>query len=222
MVFPVSLLILYFFYVLLNGQSPYRGALALLPYLVFFPLLVFAYSRRKMKKINWMDFTAFVVYLLPTLFIEVKPAGNLPFNGNDFESIFRISMILSAVYAFVTIRRLTDVGFYPVFNLKSLWTAIWVWFVFYLFVVIVGYNVNFIKFVGHDLIDNALLYKIVLTLIGTFFHTAIFEELFFRGILLNMLTKRDRVGLMPGMATGIIPESLFINKLKPTSHKTSR
>lgn len=189
-VLPASLLILYIIYVLINGQSPYRGALALIPYLIFFPLLVFAYSRRKIKKVNWMDFTAFVLYLLPTLFLEVKPAGNLPFNGNDFESIFRISMILTAVYAFATIRGITDVGFYPVFNMKYLWIAIWVWFVFYLFVVIVGYNVNFIKFVGHELIDKALLYKIALTLIATFFHTAIFEELFFRGILLNMLTKR--------------------------------
>ncbi len=189
-IFPAILMTLYISYILLNGQNPTHGVVALIPYLIIFPLLLFAANRRKVKKITWIDFTAFVLYLLPTLFIEVKPAGNLPFHGNDFESIYRISFILSAVYAFVNIRGLTDVGFFPVFNLKYLWTAIWVWFAFYLFVVIVGYNVNFIKFVGHQIIDHALLHKIILTLIATFFHTAIFEELFFRGILLNMLTKR--------------------------------
>jgi len=188
-IYPLLLLILYSLYLLLNQQNPVLGALSLLPYLIF-PVLFFAVRGRREHKIGWIDFTAFVIYLLPTLFIKVEPSGNLPFHGEDFDSIYRIVLILSAVYAFTTIRGLTDVGFFPVINLKYLWTAIWVWFVFYLFVLIIGYNVNFVKYVGHENIDQTLLHKIVLTLLATFFHTAIFEELFFRGILLNMLTKR--------------------------------
>ena len=188
--FPAILLTLYFTYVLINGQNPYHGTLALVPYLIFFPILVFAARRNKIQKIDWLDFTAFVIYLLPTTLIEVNPTGNLPFKGDGFDSLYRIILILSAVYAFGTVRGLKDIGFFPVLNLKYLWTAIWVWLVFYLFVLIIGFNVNFIRFVGHDVIDKALLNKIAITLIGTFFHTAIFEELFFRGILLNMLTKR--------------------------------
>ncbi len=188
-IFPALLLVLYSLYVLLNNQNPVSGAISLLPYVVF-PVLLYAIRGRHKHQIGWIDFAAFIICLLPTLIVKVEPSGNLPFNGEGFDSIYRITLILSAVYAFVTIRGLAEVGFYPVFNLRYLWTAIWVWFVFYLFVVIVGFNVNFIKFVGHELIDKALLYKIALTLIGTFFHTAIFEELFFRGILLNMLTKR--------------------------------
>ncbi len=189
-VLPLILITLYVIYIFINGQNPLKGALALVPYLIIFPVLVFAARRRNVQKIDWIDFTAFVIYLLPTAFIEVKPAGELPFNGDGFDSIYRIILIVSAVYSFGVVRGLNDIGFFPSFNVKSLWTSIWVWFVFYLFVLIIGFNVNFIKYVGHEIKDLALLNKIAITLIATFFHTAIFEELFFRGILLNLLTKR--------------------------------
>ena len=187
---PVILLSLYFFYLLINGQNPIHGTLALIPYLILFPVLMFAARRNREQKIDWLDFTAFVLYLLPTLFIEVKPSGELPFTGEGFESLYHIILILAAVYSFGVVRGLDDMGFIPVLNLKYLWTAIWVWAAFYTLVLIIGYPVNFIRFIGHEVIDLPLFKKIAITLIATFFHTAVFEELFFRGILLNMLTKR--------------------------------
>ena len=187
---PVILLSLYFFYLLINGQNPIHGTLALIPYLILFPALMFAARRNREQKIDWLDFTAFVLYLLPTLFIEVKPSGELPFTGEGFESLYHIILILSAVYSFGVVRGLDDMGFIPVLSLKYLWTAIWVWAAFYTLVLIIGYPVNFIRFIGHEVIDLPLFKKIAITLIATFFHTAVFEELFFRGILLNMLTKR--------------------------------
>ena len=189
LIFPALLLFIYFFYVLINNQSPFRGMAALLPYLLF-PILLFLVRKNRNQKIDWIDFTAFVLYLLPTLFIKVEPAGNLPFRGEDFDSVYRIAMILSAIYAFGILRNLEDIGFYPTFNLNKLGTALWVWVAFYLFVLVIGFNVNFIKYVGHDAITSLLIRKIAVTLVVTFLHTAIFEELFFRGILLNMLTKR--------------------------------
>ena len=187
---PVILLTLYFFYVLINGQNPLHGTLALVPYLIIFPILIFAARRKRAIKIDWLDFTAFVIFLLPTTLIEVKPSGELPFTGEGFDSLYKIILMLSAVYSFGVIRGLNDIGFIPVFKLKSLGTAIWVWATFYAFVLIIGFPVNFVRYIGHEIVDQALLHKIALTLIATFFHTAIFEELFFRGILLNMLTKR--------------------------------
>jgi len=189
-IFPALLIVFYFSYILLNHQNPFEGVLGLLPYLIFFPVLVFAARRDRTQNIDWLDFTAFIIYLLPTTLINVSQKGNLPFSGNEFDTVYRIVIILTAVYAFVTVRGLTDVGFFPVLKWKYFWTAIWVWAVFYLFVFIVGYQVNFIKIVGHDSISKDLLMKIGLTLLLTFLHTAIFEELFFRGILLNMLIKR--------------------------------
>ena len=122
--------------------------------------------RYRTKKIDWLDFTTFVILLLLTSFIKVDPSGNLPFAGNDFGSTYKIALMLIAVYTFGTIRGLDDIGLVPVLNLKYLWTAVWVWFVFYLFVVVVGYNVNFIKFIGHESVTKELVTKIGLTLVG--------------------------------------------------------
>jgi len=190
MIFPAVLLLLYFSYVLINNQNPFRGTLALVPYLVIFPVLYYIARRHRVQKIDWIDFAALVIFLLLTNFIKVNPSGDLPFTGKEFGSVYKIALMLIAVYSFGTIRGLNDIGFVPVINFKYLWTALWVWFVFYLFVVVVGNSVDFIKYIGHDSINRELLNKIGLTLVVTYLNTAIFEELFFRGILLNMLSRR--------------------------------
>ena len=189
-IFPAVLIFLYFLYVYLIGQNPFQGAVSMVPYLVFFPVLVFAAGRKDQKKIDWLDFTTFVIFLIPITLIDAKPAGNLPVTGKEFDSVYRIVMMLTAVYAFVVVRGLDDAGFYPEFSPKKLFTAVWVWLAFYGFVFIIGYSVDFIKFTGHETLNAELLSKIALALITTFLHTALFEELFFRGILQNLLAKR--------------------------------
>ncbi|HSO86177.1 MAG TPA: CPBP family intramembrane glutamic endopeptidase [Draconibacterium sp.] len=189
-IFPAALIVLYFGYVFIIGQNPFQGAVSLIPFLVFFPVLVFAAQRKEIKKIDWLDFTTFIVFLLPITLIDAKPAGNLPNVGHDFDSVYRIVMMLTAVYAFVTVRGLNDVGFFPEFKIKKLFTALWVWLAFYGIVFIVGYSVDFIQIKGHETFSAELISKISLAIITTFLHTALFEELFFRGLLQNMLSKR--------------------------------
>lgn len=189
-VFPFALFVLFVIYVLLNGENPFRGMLALVPYLLVFPVLAFASRKPGQVQIDWYDFAVFVIFLLPTTLISVNPAGNLPFKGENFDSVYRISIILIAVYSFQVVRGIADIGFVPDFKLKKLWTALWVWVAFYLFILAIGIPVHFIKITGHDAITIELARTILLTLLVTFLHTAVFEELFFRGILLNMLGKR--------------------------------
>ena len=45
-IFPAALIVLYFGYVYIIGQNPFQGVISMVPYLVFFPVLVFA-ARRK-------------------------------------------------------------------------------------------------------------------------------------------------------------------------------
>jgi len=189
-IFPAALITIYFSYVFIVGQNPFQGAVSMIPYLIFFPVLVFAAHRKEQNKIDWLDFTTFVLFLIPITLIDANPAGKLPETGHEFDSVYRIVMMLVAVYAFATVRGLGDVGFFPEFKLKSLFTATWVWLAFYGFVFIVGNSVDFIQFKGHETFNTELLTKIALTLITTFLHTALFEELFFRGLLQNMLAKR--------------------------------
>lgn len=110
--------------------------------------------------------------------------------GGVFDSVYRIVIILAIVYAFVVVRNLKDVGFFPEFRLRYLWTALWIWIVFYAFVFIIGYSVDFLKFVGYEDVFSVLLVSVGISVLRVFLHTAIFEELFFRGLLQNMLSKR--------------------------------
>ena len=189
-IFPAALIVIYFGYVYLIGQNPFQGVISMVPYLVSFPVLFFAAHRKDVKKIDWLDFTVFVLFLLPITLIDANPAGNLPTAGNEFDSIYRIVMMLTSVYAFGIVRGLGNIGFFPEFKPKNFFTAIWVWLAFYGFVFIVGYSVGFIQIKGHDSASGELITKIALAIVTTFLHTALFEELFFRGLLQNMLAKR--------------------------------
>ena len=188
-IFPVVLWLIYAIYLFVNGHSPFRDLLSLFPFFLIFPVLAFS-SVGTSEKINWFDFFVFASFLLPTTLVNVQPKGDLPFHGDSFDSIYRISIMLVAVFAFGIVRRIDDIGFYPEVSLKKLWTTVWVWLAFYAFVLTIGVSVDFIRFVGHQENTVELVQKISLVLLTGFLHTAVFEELFFRGLLQNMLARR--------------------------------
>lgn len=187
--FPVLLVILYFSYITINGENPLKGTTFLFPYLLFFPVLLFAAYENKTQKTGWLDFIAFALFFFPVTLLEVGPS-DLPFNGSGFDSVYRISVMLLAVFAFVTIRNIRDVGFYPLFKWKYLFTTLWVWLVFYAFAFVIGYAVHFITLSDQHSIDFTSIEKIIKRTLRIFLHTALFEELVFRGLLQNMLAKR--------------------------------
>lgn len=186
--FPLFLTFLYYSYIALNNQNPFQGTLFLVPYLLFFPVMAFA--SKETSKLGWFDFTIFVLFFFPVTLVNVKPSGNLPFNGGGFDSVYRIAVMLVAVFSFVTVRNIRDVGFFPVFKWKSIFTVLWVWLAFYVFVFLIGWSVDFIKLKEAGTFHILVSSKVVKTLISVFLHTALFEELVFRGLLQNMLAKR--------------------------------
>lgn len=187
--FPVLLVILYFSYITINGGNPLKGTTFLFPYLLFFPVLLFAAYENKTQKTGWFDFIAFVLFFFPVTLLAAGPS-DLPFNGSGFDSVYRISVMLLAVFAFVTIRNIRDVGFYPLFKWKYLFITLWVWLVFYAFAFVIGYAVHFITLSDQHSIDFISFEKIIKRTLRIFLHTALFEELVFRGLLQNMLSKR--------------------------------
>ena len=191
--FPVLLLVLYCFYLILNGQSPFKDLLSLFPFFLLFPVLAFSASGSS-GKINGFDFFVFILFLLPTTLVNIQPKGDLPFHGDSFDSVYRIAIMLVAVYAFSVVRGIDEVGFYPEINLKKFLTSIWVWLAFYAMVMAIGLSVDFLSIVGHQESSVELVQKISLVLLTGFLHTAVFEELFFRGLLQNMLAKRIAQG----------------------------
>ncbi|MCO5235153.1 MAG: CPBP family intramembrane metalloprotease [Chitinophagaceae bacterium] len=187
---PLLLALVYFGYIGMHDQNPLQDTLLLVPYLLFFPVLVFAAKRYTGEKPDWLDFATFLLFFLPVTVIDASPPGNLPVNGGGFDSVYRISVMLIAIFSFVTIRNIREVGFYPVFKWKSVFTTLWVWLVFYVFVFVIAYLVNFIKLKDdhtfHFVISAGVFWKFL----SVFLHTALFEELVFRGLLQNMLAKR--------------------------------
>lgn len=188
--FSLFLTGLFYSYLAINGVNPLKGTLFLVPYLLFFPVLAFATRGNANGAIGWFDFTVFFLFFFPVTLVSVRPAGSLPFTGDDIDSAYRIIVMLSAIFAFSVVRNLRDIGAYPIFNWKYLFTTIWVWLAFYVFVFIIGYAVNFIKPTGIPALDLAFMKKIGIKVVAVFFHTALFEELVFRGLLQNMLHKR--------------------------------
>jgi uncharacterized protein len=188
--FPVVLLVVYVIYLFINGQDPLKGNPLLAVYLTLVPVLAFFWRRNTSQKIGWFDFTVFAALLLPGALLNVKQNSEIPFGVDGFDSFFHIVLILTTVYAFAVVRKLNGVGFAPVFRWKSLSTAIWVWLAFYSLALLIGLPTGFIKIVGYEKSADLLIKSIFFTMIGTYLHTALFEELFFRGILQNMLAKR--------------------------------
>lgn len=188
--FPLLLVLLYFSYVGWNQQNPFRGTLFLVPYLLFFPVVVLAAKAGTGSKIDWLDFTVFFLFFFPVTLIDVKPSGDMPFNGGGFDSVYRISVMLTAVFAYTTVRNISDVGFYPVFRWRHLFTVLWVWLIFYVTVFIFGWAVEFIRLKEENSVSIVINAALVKKFIAVFLHTALFEELVFRGLLQNMLAKR--------------------------------
>lgn len=189
-IFPTAMLLLYLVFMIFSHQNLMEGNLWLLLYITFFPVAVFSVRKQPGRKIGWLDFTVFALVLLPGSLYSIKQNSDLPINGSGFDSISHLMIILSGFYAFGVVRGIREIGFLPELKWKSLRTALLVWIAFYSLVFVLGRSVNFIAIIGYNDPLEIVLKSILFTLIGTFLHTALFEELFFRGILQNMLSKR--------------------------------
>ena len=190
LIFPTTMLVLYLIFMIASHQNLLEGNLWLLLYITFFPVAVFSLRKQPVRKIGWLDFTVFALVLLPGSLYSIKQNSDLPINGSGFDSISHLMIILSGFYAFGVVRGIREVGFVAQLKWKSLRTALLVWIAFYSLVFVLGRSVNFIAIIGYSDPLEIVLKSILFTLIGTFLHTALFEELFFRGILQNILSKR--------------------------------
>ncbi len=194
MVFPSVMLVFYLSWLLINGQNILQGNPWLLVYIIFFPIIAFVFRNDPNRKIGWFDFTVFVLFLLPSALYSIDQNSDIPINGSGFDSVAHVLIILSGVYAFAIVRGINEVGFVLELKWNLMRTALLVWISYYLIVFVFGSSVNFIEVIGYSETYDVLIKSILFTMIGTFLHTALFEELFFRGILQNLLAKRIAQG----------------------------
>lgn len=190
LLFPVGLMGVLFSYLWLHGHSPFSGTAALFPFYLLMPVLYYLAFTQKAGAVGWDDFVVLILFIIPATEMSFEVKTNLPFNGSGFGSVLRFVIMLAGVYSFSLVRGIPDIGFYPVFRLRSLFTATWVWLAFFGFTLGVGYAGNFMRLAGHEAYTLDLFVAITQKLINIFFATALFEELFFRGLLQNFLFRK--------------------------------
>ena len=185
-IFPSAMIFLLYSYILLTGGNPFKQTIFLLPSLLLIPTLVYIHPQARSHKVNWIDFALVIFYLLPLTMIDFPAKGDLPVGGGGFDTIYRVVMMLCLVYGVVVLRDLKDVGFEFVFKWKYFIVSITSWLAFYAIVIILGYASSTLALGQRD----ALTFSALFAILSIFFHTAIFEELFFRGLIQNLLQKK--------------------------------
>ena len=188
LIFPFVVLFVIYYYLIAHGESPFSGSAALLPFLILFPILY--YRAFPKTDIGRVDYLVLLVFLIPLTLIDSPGDTTFPVKGNGFGSIFKISWILMMVYVFGHIRKLKDVGFYPIFKLKFLGVAVLSWLSFVSFVMMIAFFQGFVNPDPFLEIRQDGFMKSLQELLRIFIGTALFEEVFFRGLLQNMLAKQ--------------------------------
>jgi len=188
LIFPFVILFVIYYYLIAHGESPFSGSAALLPFLIVFPILYYrAFPRTDIGRV---DYLVLLLFLIPLTLIDSPGDTTFPVKGNGFGSIFKISWILLMVYVFGHIRKLKDVGFYPIFKLKFLGVALLSWLSFVSFVMMIAFFLGFVNPDPFLEIRRDGFMKSLQELLRIFIGTALFEEVFFRGLLQNMLAKQ--------------------------------
>jgi hypothetical protein len=127
---------------------------------------------------------------IPLTLVEPNGDTTLPVGGNGFGSLYKISWVLLLAYTYSYIRKLDDVGFYPTFKLRFLGIALLSWLSFVAFVFIIAFSLGFLNPSPFSEIIKDGFSTSLLEIMRIWIGTALFEELFFRGLLQNMLSQQ--------------------------------
>lgn len=190
LIFPFFLILLLYTYLIIHGHTPFQGSAGLFIFYLLFPTLGFLALKKTSIPVRWSDVVMLLLVVIPATSISFGTGTSLPFKGSGFSNMMRLVIMLSAVYSFAYIRKLPDIGFFPTFHWQSLLVALGAWLSFVLLIVILGYFGNFLNFNGNDIFTSKFAYEWVKDFVRIFVGTALFEELFLRGILQNLLSKK--------------------------------
>jgi membrane protease YdiL (CAAX protease family) len=190
LVFPLLLIVILYVYIGLNGQSPFGGSSSLFAFYFCFPVLGFLAFQKTGMPVVWSDFVFLLLFLIPATMLSFEGGTGLPYGGSGFGSVLRIVIMLGAVYAYRYVRNISDIGFFSVFKTKYFAYAAVSWLLFVGLVMLLGYVGKFMTLTGPEALSGEFISKLIAELIRIFIGTALFEELFFRGLMQNMLAKK--------------------------------
>lgn len=196
---PSLLVIPYLVFAIPRGTLDYRyaAALALLP--VVLSLIV--ESTNRAQTFVWQDA---VVLLALAAILELRllsPAW--PFTGlGAFPKIYLADL---ALYLYLVVRRLGGVGYSFLPRLSAFYIGVREWLFFLPFALGIGFALHFIQFFPR----HPSILHMVTALLVVFLLTAVPEEIFFRGILQNLLEPRVGQGIALAITAALFGLSHF-------------
>jgi uncharacterized protein len=157
--------------------------------------------RRHRQGANLRDWLAMAAMAVPIPAHWLSNVWNWP---QDLYFLLPLTSVCSGVYAFVVVRNLEDVGYQILWRKADLVTGVAYWAAFSILAIPLGYALRFINFHPHAVPWSSLGFQFV----GVYLTIAIPEEVFFRGILQNLLEKTIKSG-PPGRYALLIASAIF-------------
>lgn len=177
---PATLAIPYLVFALPRAEFHWSYAIGLATLPVALSALL--ESSRLEQKFSWQDF---VVLMSLAVILEVRAfSGAWPYNG--LGGLPKLYLADVALYLYLVVRRLEGIGYSFIPKWNDLMIGLREWALFLPFALGLGFALHFIGFfprhpsAGH----------VIGSILVTFLLTAVPEELFFRGILQNLLEPR--------------------------------
>ena len=195
---PGLLVLPYIFFVLPRGG--FRLGIALL--LAIIPIALAALFefappggvRGSQAGISWQDVVALAIIGVPVEFGLLR--GAWPYPG--LSAMPKLLLMDAALYAFLVVRGLDGVGYDFRPRLKDLLVGLREWAFYAPLAIVFGFALGFIKFHPHFPMPGS----VATAWLITFFFVALPEELFFRGLLMNLLERR--IGARPALVVSAI------------------
>ncbi len=183
---PSLLLIPYFVFAVPRGE--FRPLIAVT--VVAIPIAVAALfeffppggARDSQAGITWQDVVALLLIGVPVEFGLLQGAWPHPGLG----SMPKLLLMDAALYAFLVVRGLDGVGYDFRPRLRDLLVGLREWAFYAPIAIVLGFVLKFIVFQPHV----PIAWTVATAWLITFFFVALPEELFFRGLLMNLLERR--------------------------------
>jgi membrane protease YdiL (CAAX protease family) len=206
---PCMLLVPYLILAVGTGTFSALGCAKLVAYILVPTALLLPDRTRHRERLNWRDLLAMLALAVPVSAGWLRGIWIWPQDLYIFRPIF---CVLVGGYAFMVLRNLDRVGFRLLWRRRDISYGLLNLLAFALLAIPIGIGLNFlhphsapthIQFRGMGLPANFLI-----VFIGIYLTVAIPEELLFRGILQNILTRTIRSG-PPGLYALLIASVVF-------------
>lgn len=187
---PLILVAVLFFYIVLTEGNPWRGNSWQIPLLFCAPVLFYHWAIGRGEIITWKDGVGILLCLLPYVLHDYPFSSDLPIAGEGVANLYLTLSVIIAVYSLVVVRELPRVGFEPDISFDAAKLVLKWWLMFFALALAIGVPGDLLKWTGYEPLTPAVFVSGLALFLRTFFGTALPEELFFRGVMMNLLLQR--------------------------------